>query len=136
MTRQHDAGMEIKKANREEPVPLLSQSEAPGLAVLDPPTHRQPEGTRQTHQLSPLRPTPDHHLEESGSPRVRLLMSAADAKALANLLSAQTGTHVEHRILDQLWLRTVLIEQWRRTRIAERGAFRERADRVLSALEP
>jgi hypothetical protein len=63
-------------------------------------------------------------------------MSVADAQILADSLSSQTAPSVEQRILDQLWLRTVLIEQWRRTRIVERRAFQERADRALSVLDP
>ncbi len=34
----------------------------------------------------------------------------------------------------KLWLRSALIEQWRRTRLSERAAFEARADRILSAL--
>jgi len=63
-------------------------------------------------------------------------MSVADAKSLANSLSSQASASIEQRILDQLWLRTVLIEQLRRTRLVERRAFGERADRVLSTLDP
>lgn len=40
------------------------------------------------------------------------------------------------RIMDQLWLRTVLIEQRRRMRVTERDAFDQRADRMLAALDP
>lgn len=67
---------------------------------------------------------------------MRLLMSLSDARALADVLSSSLDDPSEQRILDQLWLRTALIEQWRRTRIAERRAFQERADRTLSALDP
>jgi hypothetical protein len=77
---------------------------------------------------------PEQHHDKPEA-RVRLAMSVADAQVLANALSSQIAASVEQRILDQLWLRTVLIEQWRRTRIVERRAFQERADRVLSALD-
>jgi hypothetical protein len=63
-------------------------------------------------------------------------MPLADASALEDALSSRIGDADEQRILDQLWLRTALIEQWRRTRIAERRAFQERADRALGALDP
>jgi hypothetical protein len=63
-------------------------------------------------------------------------MSVADAQALADLLSAQTPARSEQRLLDQLWLRTVLIEQHRRIRRTERIGFRIRADRLLEALDP
>ncbi len=133
---QHDAGMEVKEANREERMPLLSKANPPGIAVLDPPTcHRQSRRSRQTPQLA-SRPTSEQHLAELGCPKVRLSMSIVDAEALANLLSSNAIASVEQRILDQLWLRTTLIEQSRRTRNVERRAFRERADRVLSALDP
>jgi hypothetical protein len=129
--------MEITEANREERMPLLSKAETPGLAVLDPPTRRrQPKESRRTRQLASPRLKPEQHLDESGSPGVRLLMSDADAQALANLLSSQTGTEVEQRILDQLWLRTALIEQWRRARILDRPDFELRANHILSALDP
>ena len=137
MTRQHDAGIQAKEANRKRRMPLLLKAEASGLAVLDPPTRRsKPKRSRQTHQLASTGPTPRQHLDESGSPRVRLLMSVADAEELADLLSAQITAKDEQYLLDQLWLRTVLIEQWRRVRIVDRRAFEERADRVLGALDP
>jgi hypothetical protein len=107
-------------------MPLLSKAKALRLAVLEPPTRRpQPKEACQTR-----------HLDESGSPRVRLLMSVGDAQALADLLSAQTPARSEQRLLDQLWLRTVLIEQHRRIRRTERIGFRIRADRLLEALDP
>ena len=68
-------------------------------------------------------------------PRVRLLMPLTSAAALADLLEGDTAIDAE-RVLDQLWLRSVLVEQWRRTRISERAAFEQRADRVLAALDP
>jgi hypothetical protein len=62
-------------------------------------------------------------------------MSVVDGERIADLLSAQIPFEHEQRLLDQLWLRTTLLEQWRRTRIAQRKAFQERADRTLSALD-
>lgn len=66
---------------------------------------------------------------------MRLLMSVADAERLADLLSAQTSAEDEQRLLDQLWLRTVLTEQWRRSRIFERPNFELRANQILTALD-
>lgn len=66
---------------------------------------------------------------------MRLLMSVADAERLADLLSAQIPAKDEQCLLDQLWLRTILIEQQRRIRRAERTDFRIRADRLLEALD-
>jgi hypothetical protein len=67
--------------------------------------------------------------------RVRLFMPIEAAEALAGTLAMAPRTPVVQRLLDQLWLRTALIEQWRRMRIAERPAFADRADRVLAALD-
>lgn len=63
-------------------------------------------------------------------------MSVADAQALADLLATQIPATSEQRLLDQLWLRTVLIEQYRRARRTERITFGTRADRLLEALDP
>jgi len=68
--------------------------------------------------------------------RVRLLMPLLDADALAAQLTAVPRTSKIERILDQLWLRSTLIEQWRRTSLAERTDFEDRANRVLAALDP
>jgi hypothetical protein len=62
-------------------------------------------------------------------------MPLASAEALADLLEGDASADAE-RLLDQLWLRSALIEQWRRTRISERRAFEVRADRILAALDP
>ena len=76
-------------------------------------------------------------MTSAGPPvRVRLLMSVADADALAAQLVEVPRTLWVRRTLDQLWLRSVLIEQWRRTRLAERAAFELRANRILTALDP
>ena len=137
MMQPHDAGMGLPKANRKRRMPLLSIAEASGLVVLDPPIRRNdPDRPEQTHQLTSVGPTTGQHLNEPGTPRVRLLMSVAEAEGLADLLSARIPSKDEQRLLDQLWLRTVLVEQWRRSRIAERPAFELRADQVLAALDP
>jgi hypothetical protein len=73
---------------------------------------------------------------DEGIPQVRLSMSVAEAQAMAELLSSGSVGADEQRLLDQLWLRTVLIEQWRRVRVLERPAFARRADQVLAALDP
>jgi len=136
MTRPHDAGMEAPKANRERRMPLLSKAEASGLTVLDSPTRRSgPNRPRRTHQLASIGPTARQHLKAPGTPRVRLLMSVAEAERLADLLSARIPAKDEQRLLDQLWLRTVLIEQRRRVRRDERAAFVIRADRMLKAFD-
>jgi hypothetical protein len=82
------------------------------------------------------RATQAFYTAEGQTPKVRLSMTLVDAQALAELLTLQRAGPGRQRILDQLWLRTALIEQWRRTRVAERSAFQERADRTLSALDP
>jgi hypothetical protein len=58
-----------------------------------------------------------------------------DALRLGEHLLGIRGSKEERRNLDQLWLRSVLIEQWRRTPRAERGRFEVRADRLLRALD-
>lgn len=68
--------------------------------------------------------------------RVRLLMSISDAEQLAERLTAAPPSPAVARLLDQLWLRSALIEQWRRTRLTERSSFAARADRLLAALDP
>ncbi len=79
---------------------------------------------------------PESYVDEAQTPRVRFAMSVDEAQVLADILPSRIDGRDGRRLLDQLWLRTVLIEQWRRTRVAERGAFQERADRALSALDP
>jgi hypothetical protein len=70
------------------------------------------------------------------SPRVRMGMSVPEAERLADLLLDCPPGARRERYLDQLWLRTVLAEQERRMRIAERDGFRARAERVLAVLDP
>jgi hypothetical protein len=68
-------------------------------------------------------------------PRIRFRMSSTDGLRLGEHLLSIRGSKEERCNLDQLWLRSVLIEQWRRTPRAERGRFEVRADRLLSALD-
>lgn len=66
---------------------------------------------------------------------VRMRMSAADAVTLDDLWP-RLPADVQARVSDQLWLKGVLTEQRRRTNLSERAAFDERADRILTALDP
>ena len=66
---------------------------------------------------------------------VRMGMSAPDAEALSDIL-LRCPDDVAERVQDQLWLRSVLVEQRRRARIDERGRFDIRADRILALLDP
>jgi hypothetical protein len=59
----------------------------------------------------------------------------AQAEALATALH-QAPAGVCGRLLDQLWLRVVLIEQRKRVNRDERTKFDARADRVLALLDP
>jgi hypothetical protein len=68
-------------------------------------------------------------------PLIRFGMSSTDGLRLGEYLLSIRGTTEERRNLDQLWLRSVLIEQWRRTPLVERGRFEVRADRILRALD-
>jgi hypothetical protein len=136
MPQSHDAGMEVPKANRERRMPLLSKAEAPDLAVLDSPIrHSDPDRPERTHLLTSIGPAAGQRLNEPETPRVRLLMSVIDAEGLADLLSSRIPAKDEQRLLDQLWLRTVLIEQRRRIRREERVAFTIRADRMLKVFD-
>jgi hypothetical protein len=74
----------------------------------------------------------DHTVEH---PRVRLFLPIETAEQLETQLVLTARTPEIQRLLDQLWLRTALIEQWRRMRLSERPDFIERADRVLAALD-
>lgn len=67
--------------------------------------------------------------------RVRMGTSVAEAGRLERELH-DAAPGISGRVCDQLWLRTVLVEQRRRTRIAERPTFDERADRLLALLDP
>ena len=76
---------------------------------------------------------PDEVMTEPPRPvQVRMAMSTeAAAAAQAELVGG--GDH--QRLLDQLWLRSGLIEQRRRTPIAERSHFDARANRILARLQ-
>jgi hypothetical protein len=67
--------------------------------------------------------------------QVRMGMSVAEGEALADIV-LRCPEDVAARVADQLWLRTVLIEQQRRMLLDERGRFAVRADRILAALDP
>jgi hypothetical protein len=66
---------------------------------------------------------------------VRMRMSVAEGEALDEILH-RTPADVTERVMDQLWLRSVFVEQRRRTTIAERPKFDERADCILANLDP
>lgn len=66
---------------------------------------------------------------------VRMGMSVAVGEELSEVL-LRCPTDVAERVHDQLWLRTILVEQMRRMRIDERGPFAVRADRMLELLDP
>lgn len=69
------------------------------------------------------------------TPRVRVTMAIADAEALSTLM-LDAPPAVSEQLSDQLWLRTVLLEQRRRTPRADRGAYDTVADRILQRLDP
>jgi hypothetical protein len=132
MTRQYDAGTETIEANRNKRMSRLPQVDMLDPSVLVSTPDRTLTGPRATHHAASRWP----HKPNPPAPRVRLLMPLADASALADVLSSHEGDPGEQRILDQLWLRTVLIEQQRRVRHVERADFGARADRLLEALDP
>lgn len=66
---------------------------------------------------------------------VRMSMSVVAGTRLLEILD-RCPADVADRVHDQLWLRSTLVEQRRRTRIAERDAFDARADAILEALDP
>ena len=69
------------------------------------------------------------------TPTVRIAMTSAAATAMSSrLLDAPAA--VSEQLCRQLWLRTVLIEQRRRTHRAEREAFDRQADEILQQLDP
>lgn len=65
---------------------------------------------------------------------VRMGMTLADAEMLERRLLAERCSGWALRLRELLWLRAILIEQWRKTPVIEREAFEERADRVLEQL--
>lgn len=66
---------------------------------------------------------------------VRMNMAVSDSEVIADLLP-RCPQEVQGAVRDQLWLRTVLIEQFRRTNLGERDAFIARADGILAQLDP
>lgn len=66
---------------------------------------------------------------------VRMDLPMDVAERFADVLP-RVDAELRDRIHDQLWLRSVFIEQRRRTPRAERDGFNERADRILEALDP
>jgi hypothetical protein len=106
--------------------------------VTEPKSKRLAASSRRPERIpfSEHQPmTPPLHATWNGRPRVRLRMPLRDAEELARRLSAVALTPTIQRVLDQLWLRSVLMEQWRRTRLSERADFERRADRILAALD-
>lgn len=71
----------------------------------------------------------------SSETAVRMAMTAVESELLS-LVLLRAPVDVLERVGDQLWLRTVLIEQRRRTRVAERPEFDARSDRILALLDP
>lgn len=67
---------------------------------------------------------------------VRLGMGEVAAERLAVDLLDVRGSARCDRLLEQLWLLAVLIEQRRRTIIVKRADFDARANRILAALDP
>lgn len=66
--------------------------------------------------------------------RVRLFGTVEDAAALSDHLAGLDRDQAQP-LLDQLWLRAVMLEQWRRTSRSERDDFERRADRILAQLD-
>ncbi len=67
-------------------------------------------------------------------PPIRLAMSLADAAQLRALLSDVRDSDRQVALHDVLWLRTVLVEQWRRTPRGDRVSFGRRGDAILGRL--
>jgi hypothetical protein len=68
-------------------------------------------------------------------PLVALHMDAVEGRRLAEWLVDHRPTTQAKRVREALWLRTVLLEQRRRTALDERAAFDRRATRALLALQ-
>jgi hypothetical protein len=71
----------------------------------------------------------------TAAPRVRMRLLLPDAQALSSVLLDLSPAAAE-RLCDQLWLRTVLVEQRRGTPRAERTRFDAQADQILQQLDP
>jgi len=132
MTRRQDRELEVKETSLGQPMPVSSHADMSCLAAVRISTDRQsPRRSRRTP-----RPASEQQSNGPQAPRVRLTMPHAEVQLLAELLSSRPTPRDEQRLLDQLWLRTVLVEQQRQIRRNERGEFRIRADRLLEALDP
>jgi hypothetical protein len=138
-----------------------TRSRVPGMCRITPPRpasralahHNRPAGpSLGRNPLSDLEPqlvdaeqidaAPERSSTEllrHGMPcgtEVRIGLSVTAADALADRLIDKSHRESHERLLDQLWLRTMLIEQRRRVRLSERPAFDRRADKLLAALDP
>lgn len=67
-------------------------------------------------------------------PLLGFYMSLADAEQVRGWLLAERGSPSVVRLRELIWLRAVLVEQWRRTPVAERHRFARRADSILEQL--
>ena len=123
--RTAEHSMESPVTSLSKGVPQAGRGRARRIRPLRPES-RPSDGPSEIHSQAPY----------EASARVRLLMRLEDAESLSERLCAAELSPALQRLLDQLWLRSVLIEQWRRTRLAERGEFQQRADRLLEALDP
>jgi hypothetical protein len=66
---------------------------------------------------------------------LRFSMSSADTERVCAQLLAGRGSPSAVALRELIWLRAVLIEQWRRTPVVERDRFAQRADRILGQLD-
>ena len=66
---------------------------------------------------------------------IRMGMELATAERIAELMP-RFPADVRDQVKDQLWLRAIFLEQRRRTVIAERDMFDQRADKILALLDP
>jgi hypothetical protein len=82
----------------------------------------------------PARTNRGAEVPRAGELHIGLSMSLRQAERLSARLLAERGASSVAPLRDLLWLRAVLIEQWRRTPAAERERFTKRADRILHGL--
>lgn len=68
-------------------------------------------------------------------PPVRMGMGAAEAEIIAALYDS-VPVAVFDQVMDQLWLRSVFVEQRKRTNVSERVEFDRRANRILEQIDP
>ena len=73
----------------------------------------------------------DGQLPDANLAAVHLRLSESQAQELRAELIRCRGTPRAAALRDALWLRTILIEQLRKTPIADRAGFGRRADRLL-----